>query len=146
MTDRCKANPCCGNMGGGCDIPLPQDDSGFPGRNTQWEVQIKAGAKSVNEARAMLEMPEVNVPDAGITPGADNFLIVMQKLPAIVEGAKAGFTAAGLDFAKSFAELGPHMESLTPDQSKAFLAYFEASMNSVNEAVQKAMEACLEAI
>jgi hypothetical protein len=33
MTERCKANPCCGEHYGKCEIPLPQDRSGFWFRN-----------------------------------------------------------------------------------------------------------------
>jgi hypothetical protein len=35
MTERCKANPCCGEHYGRCKIPLPQDRTGLWGHNTQ---------------------------------------------------------------------------------------------------------------
>jgi len=42
MTEMCKANPCCGKFYGGCEVPLPQDKSGFWRRNTQ-EYRDNAG-------------------------------------------------------------------------------------------------------
>lgn len=35
MTERCKANPCCGERYGNCEIPLPQHRSGLWFHNTE---------------------------------------------------------------------------------------------------------------
>lgn len=34
MTERCKANPCCGEHYGNCEVPLPQHRSGLWFHNT----------------------------------------------------------------------------------------------------------------
>lgn len=53
MSQLCRANPCCGEFYGGCAVPLPQDASGFPGRNVEYAKEIEAGAKNTREAEAM---------------------------------------------------------------------------------------------
>lgn len=163
MTDRCKANPCCGNMGVGCDIPLPQDDSGFPGRNKQFAEQIKAGATSVAEAINMTRAKESESEAALVVNGVvhvangvvhtekpkdtgDNFLTLMTEMAGVVGRFRERIVAEGQTFAKDFATLAPYMEGLSSTQEQVFLSAFVTSMQEANQHMQKVVGATFEAL
>lgn len=60
MTERCKANPCCGDHHGKCEIPLPQHRSGLWLRNSDeyrdnYAVDQFAMAMKVKLAQKRLE-------------------------------------------------------------------------------------------
>ncbi|MCJ8053815.1 hypothetical protein GB928_018320 [Shinella curvata] len=60
MTERCKANPCCGEPYGKCEIPLPQHRSGLWFHNTSeyrdnYAVDQFAMAMKVKLAQKRLE-------------------------------------------------------------------------------------------
>lgn len=48
MSELCKANPCCGEFYGKCEVPLPQDLSGY------WNLNTEDQKKKVLEERARL--------------------------------------------------------------------------------------------
>ncbi len=156
MTDHCKANPCCGNMGVGCDIPLPQDDSGFPGRNKQFADQIKAGATSVAEAINMIHAKESESETALVLNGVvqtekpkdtgDNFLMLMTEMAGVVGRFRERIVAEGQTFAKDFATLAPYMEGLSSTQEQIFLSAFAAAMDEANSHMQKVVGATFDSL
>lgn len=142
MTQFCKANPCCGNLAGDCDVPLPQDASGFPARNTQWSAQIEAGAKSVNQARAMADvstLPGLPAPKKEMT-SVEAFKSATAKITDATEEAVAGMRPSVIKFAEEIKALKPLFDSMTQEHARRAVMFMEVSSKGLGAALEKELQ------
>ena len=51
MSELCKANPCCGNHYGNCEVPMPQDLSGFWSLNSEEQKVRVLREREAQESR-----------------------------------------------------------------------------------------------
>lgn len=166
MSERCKANPCCGEVV--CaGIPLPQDPSGLVGYNSEFEREIKEGATNARMARKIRSDAVDGAAKAVETvcgPSyheckADNCCGAnpCDSLPATVEPKTLGqildgvdnatvklgdaFMSAALAFADDLKEMKDALGSMDESEARMILAHFERKADAIGTKINEAMEA-----